>query len=947
MPGPAPRSYRVPPQGELLERDAELGVLDAALSAARDGRGSLVTLSAAAGLGKSSLLAAVARQAGAAGVEALTARGSTLQAAVPFAVVRELLEGALRHRDPAARSVLLSGAARPAAGVLDGGSTSDASTALLGLYWLITNLTDERPMALLVDDLQWTDPGSVDLLEFLAPRAGDLPLLLVVASRPEAAPGPLARVAAAASERLELAPLTRSGTDALLCAALGRAVPADVTAACHEATGGNPFYTGELVHELAAQRIAPEAAGADEIRSLGPSAVARATLVRLMRVSDDAVTVARTIAILGDGVAERHVVAHSGLDAPRVAAALSALVHEAVLADDHPLRFAHPIVRAAITSDMTMVERAAQHARAASVLDADGAPAEQVAAHLLEAQPGASGTWAADRLCEAATAARGRGAPGVAADLLLRALAEPGAGDRHEIHTLLGTVASEAGRPEAVDHLRAGLAAAPDAPSRARAVLALAVPLAGTGAVAEAVALLRSALREVPDGPLADELVAELAAHASVAPAVTAEVMRGLEDRADDVPTTAAGRRTLASIAHWLATQGSPAGRVGDLAERALAGGRMADESGPGSPSFLFAAFLLITADRFVEARAELDGALELARRRGSVSGVMLVSMVRSLLAFREGALDEAVADAQLATDVAEEHGWGTGMPAAVGFLVDALIEQGRLDDAVAAMARGGMGHDVPDTVLGHAALVARGRLAIARHQLPAAVEHLEQLARQASADDGSWIVGTPTHRTYLAPALLALGDTDRAAALAAEEVALARAWGAPRSIGTALRVQGVVAGRDGGVALLEEAVAVLAPTAARLEHARALADLGATLRRAGQASAAREPLVAAIDLAERCGAAPLVAFAQDELVATGARRRRQPLTTGVAALTPSERRITELAADGLSNGEIAQTLFLSRKTIEMHLGNAYRKLDIHSRGQLPGVLGRTQGGPP
>ena len=164
-------------------------------------------------------------------------------------------------------------------------------------------------------------------------------------------------------------------------------------------------------------------------------------------------------------------------------------------------------------------------------------------------------------------------------------------------------------------------------------------------------------------------------------------------------------------------------------------------------------------------------------------------------------------------------------------------------------------------------------------------------------------------------------------------------AWGAPRAIGTALRVQGVVAGRDGGAELLAEAVRVLETTPAKLEHARALADLGAALRRDGHASAARDPLREAIDLADRCGAAPIVAYAQDELAATGARRTSRRHLSGVESLTPSEQRIAGMAAEGLSNGDIARALFLTRKTIEMHLGNAYKKLGIRSRAELPTAL--------
>jgi DNA-binding CsgD family transcriptional regulator len=937
-------------RGELLERDAELRTVEGGLAAARAGTGSLITISASAGLGKTRLLAAAADLAGADGVEPLAAGGSELQSGVPFGIARELLERALRGRADVERERLLGGAAAAARPVLEAaapdGAPADAAGTLLGLYWLVANLADHGPLVLLVDDLQWADARSVDLLEFLAPRLRDLPVLLVAAARPpvEAAADLLARLEAGAPERrrIELPPLSLAATAGLLRARTGRSVAKEFAAACHAATGGNPFYLGELAHELAAQAIAPTRDGAAQVDALGPGAIARATLVRLLRVSPDAVAVARTLAILGDGAPPADVVAHAGLDERRVGDALAGLVREAVLADERALRFAHPIVRAAIVSDLTAVERGTLHARAATILHERGAEAEQVALHLLEADPGATGTWAAERLRSAATAARERGAPGVAAALLRRALAEPDPDAAWEMRVELGAAAFDAGEPDALDHLREAAAAAPDAASRAEAALAIALPLVSAGAIPEAVETLRRALGELgDDGELAEELRAQLSAVAPLDPGATGPVMRELEASADMHPASAAGRRTLANLAQWMAMQGAPAGRVAELAERALGQGRLAEDSGANAPSFLYATFLLIAADHFDAARLELDAAIDLAQARGSVSGFTWASMMRSLLAYREGALDDAVADAQIATDVADQHGWGAGLPMAVGFLVDALIEQGRLDEARDALRRGGVADEVPDTLLAQAYLVARGRLAIARGELPAAVEHLEELARRMTGEGWSGIVGTPTYRTYLAPALAALGEQERAATLAEEEVELAHAWGAQRAIGTALRVRGVVAGRDGGAALLAEAAEILAGTPARLERARALADLGAALRRDGQASAAREPLKEAIDLAHRCGAAPLEAYAQDELAATGARRRSRVFLTGVESLTPSERRIAGMAAEGLSNGEIAQALFLTRKTIEMHLGNTYRKLDIRSRADLPVAMSR------
>jgi DNA-binding CsgD family transcriptional regulator len=144
--------------------------------------------------------------------------------------------------------------------------------------------------------------------------------------------------------------------------------------------------------------------------------------------------------------------------------------------------------------------------------------------------------------------------------------------------------------------------------------------------------------------------------------------------------------------------------------------------------------------------------------------------------------------------------------------------------------------------------------------------------------------------------------------------------------------------GGERGLGDLREAAELAAASGARLEHARCLIELGAALRRANQRTTAREPLRTGLDLAYRCGATRLAQQARAELLAAGARPRRGALT-GLEALTASERRVAELAAAGMSNPEIAQSLFVTLNTVEGHLRHAYQKLSISSRGQLPAAL--------
>jgi DNA-binding CsgD family transcriptional regulator len=192
--------------------------------------------------------------------------------------------------------------------------------------------------------------------------------------------------------------------------------------------------------------------------------------------------------------------------------------------------------------------------------------------------------------------------------------------------------------------------------------------------------------------------------------------------------------------------------------------------------------------------------------------------------------------------------------------------------------------------------------------------------------------------RSEAALAHTLLGEADEARRLAAEDLDRARRWGAKSAVGIALRALALAEDPGESVERLRDAVDVLERSPARLEHARALTDLGAALRRTNRRSAARGALREGLRVAERCGARALSARARTELRAAGGRSSDR-YGAGVEQLTASEQRVAELAAQGLSNPEIAQALFVTRKTIETHLGHVYSKLDIPGRGKLAHAL--------
>ena len=195
------------------------------------------------------------------------------------------------------------------------------------------------------------------------------------------------------------------------------------------------------------------------------------------------------------------------------------------------------------------------------------------------------------------------------------------------------------------------------------------------------------------------------------------------------------------------------------------------------------------------------------------------------------------------------------------------------------------------------------------------------------------------THcRCTAAVALAGTGRRAEAHQLLASELEAARRFGAHGTVGISLRAAGVIEGGSDGIQYLREAVGHLEQSPARLEHARALAELGGSLRRSGKRREAQQTLRLALDLADRCGGNAVAEQARSELLITGAKPRRARIT-GVEALTASERRVAQLAAQGLTNRQIAQALFVSLPTVVTHLSHCYQKLNIGSREQLTSAL--------
>ena len=364
-----------------------------------------------------------------------------------------------------------------------------------------------------------------------------------------------------------------------------------------------------------------------------------------------------------------------------------------------------------------------------------------------------------------------------------------------------------------------------------------------------------------------------------------------------------------------------------DAARRALEGGLLADHAPSLRAPAGVALRALIESDEHEDAARWIGEGLELARERGSRIGQLTAHRFLAELAYSKGDLAAAEADARLVAGSWQEF-HSLAAFCATATLAQALVARGRLDQAGEALAELGDDRQYPGFPNAVVAL-AHGELAMADGDPGAARGHFMR-----AGEDFPYCAWRPGAAT----AALMIGERADATALAEEELIRARRFGAPRALGVALRVAGLCHGGEQGLRLLEESAAVLRGSPVLLELAKSLCELGAALRRAKQRADSRPLLREALELAHRCGAEPLEERAQTELRASGARPRRSALS-GVDALTASELRVCQLAADGMTNAEIAQTLFVTRRTVETHLGNAYRKLDIKSRAELPGAL--------
>ena len=935
----------------LLERTDELAVIDASLLAAQAGRGALTLVEGPPGIGKTAILAAAITRAQRDRMLVLSARAGELERSFPYGVVRQLFEAAVTQADRAARDRMLAGAAVHAASVVDphaqtGSVTVESAAVLHGLYWLTANLVAERPALLVIDDLHWSDPASLSWLVYLARRIEGLPVALLLGARP-VEPGASDLLldqlrATHGLERVEPTGLSPAGVDALARAILGEQVDGAFSRACHAVSGGTPFYVAELLRALAKDGVAGIATDVQAIEGLTPRAVVDATLARLGRLAPDARSVAEAAALLEPSAELRWIAALTDLGIEAVEVAADALLALGLLRGVAPCRFEHPILRSAVESEISPARRGGLHLRAARLLASAEMPADSTAAHLMQTPP-LGEPWIASTLRRAAAQASARGAPAGAVAYLQRALDErPTAHERRALLVDIGKAESQTGSPQAAGHLREALALAEHPDEAAAVALWLGQALHHSGALDEAYETL-SEIVDRSDGGGTDamiELEAYLLSIASLAGKLPATARRAasLEARTPtESPVAAAVQATLAFRETF---SGAPRERVRARARRAL----VDIQRGSASSSHLAGRQAPGMTLTWID---ELDPAIELftelitrAATMGSMQTFEIFSALRGYALQRRGDLADAAADTEPILTAAKNHGFAPS--SALITHLRLLLDAGQADVAEAraraAILPPGFEHGFMTALLRHAqgaAQLAQGKFDDARVTLTELGEHCDATGLHSPA--------VVPWRSDLALALAGSDRHDEAVQLAVTELRLADQCDVDRARGHALRALGLLEGGEPGLQHLDAAVQAFARSPARLELGWANYELGAALRRANRRRDARAPLDQALDIALACGAELLALRARQQLEALGA-RPRSVMLTGAESLTPSERRVCRLAADGLKNTEIAQALFVSLKTVETHLRSSYRKLDIASRCELPQAVGAPEG---
>ncbi|OIJ63467.1 ATP-binding protein [Streptomyces mangrovisoli] len=941
----------------LFERESELAAVEEALGdltglrpdgvePTRRPRGALLAFAGRAGIGKTTLLAEVRRRATELGCTVLSARGGDQEQRVAFHVARQLLQPQLAGvPESEVRASLGSwyDIVGPALGLCapTDGAPPDPQGLADGLDWVLTHLAVRRaPMVLVLDDAHWADPESLRWLAAFAPRAEELPMLAVVAYRPDELPDHAESFRGlpgrAGGRPLDLEPLSAAAVADLVREALGG--HAD-DAFCRETwavTGGNPFETVELTAKVSDRGLSPTEDGAPLLRDLAAAVKGSGLISRLERLGPSTVRFAWACAVLGTEIHPALAASVAGLGPEEAADAADALRGARILVGAETLEFIHPLIATAVYRAIKPGVRVALHGQAAWCVLDDGQGPAAAARHLLETHPEGD-PWVVQQLRAAAGETLRAGAPDAARSYLARALREPPpTEDRAAVLYELGSASLLTEPATTVNHLRAALAEPIADPAlRQHIVYRLSQVLAHSDRLAESSDLLAREIRGTDDARVKIRLVSEQFmwdAFRADEPDHPSRSRR-LAKLADRLRGRDLTERYIIGLRAWDAVQrGEPSQVALRHAERALAGGLRWAEPDRGFEVPVLVALAFMYADRPARTEELFAAGIADYEQQGWRGGhLSFAHTLLGYLRYRRGRLGEAEDFVRAGLRLAERVGPGT--PAhwyAVGSLIQVLLARGRVAEATQIGDQYCFGPPFPAAVVFPDAQTVHGELLLARGLTKEAAAELAAAGRRLDPRG----IRNPAWCPW--QLLLARAEShdapDRALATAQEALARARQFGAPSTIGHALRTLAAVSSGSARVKYLEESVTHLERSPAAYELACALVELGTELRLTGRTKEAAEQLYRGLDVAVQCSADGLVDTARDELAAAGLRPRRLH-STETDALTARESRAAALAARGHGEAEIAAELGVDEAAVVRLLSAVYRKVGTESSG--------------
>ncbi|MFG2788126.1 ATP-binding protein [Streptomyces sp. NPDC048419] len=941
----------------IFERESELAAVDEALGELtglrRDGaepsdrpRGALLAFAGRAGIGKTTLLAEVRRRAAAMGCTVLSGRGGDQEQRVAFHVARQLLQPQLAGSGEGDLRASLGSwydIVGPALGLCapTAGAPPDQQGLRDGLDWVLTHLAVLRaPMVLVLDDAHWADPESLGWLAGFAPRAEQLPLLVVVAYRPDELPDhaeAFRRLPGRAGGRpIGLEPLSAPAVARLVREAVGAHADNAFCRECWAVTGGNPFETVELIAKVRDRGVTPTEPGAHLLRDLAAAVKGSGLVARLERLGTSTVRFAWACAVLGTEIHPQLAAAVAGVGHEEAVDAADALRGARILTGVDALEFVHPLIATAVYRAIQPGIRVALHGQAAWCLINDGQGPSAAARHLLETHPDGD-SWVVQQLRAAAGETLRAGAPDAARSYLARALREPPPfEDRAAVLYELGSASLLTEPATTVNHLRAALEEPiADSSLRHNVVYRLSQVLAHSDRLAEASDLLAREVRVTDDARVKLRMVAEQFmwdAFRADEPDHPSRSRR-LTKLADRLKGRDLTERYIIGLRTWDAVlRGEPSHVALHHAERALAGGLGWAEPDRGFEVPVLVALAFMYADR--PGRTEelfASGIADYERQGWRGAHLSFAYTLLGYLRYRRGRLAEAEDFVQAGLRLAERVGPGT--PAhwyAVGVLIEVLLARGRVAEAARTGEQYSFCAPYPAAVVFPDVQTVHGELLLARGLVKEAAEELAAAGRRLEPRgirNPAWC----PWQLHLARAE-AHETPDRAVGTALEALARARLFGTPSAVGQALRTVAEVSSGSARMKYLEEAVSHLERSPAAYELACALVALGTELRRAGRPQDAAEHLYRGLDAAVQCSADGLVETARDELAAAGLRPRRLH-STETDTLTGRERSAANLAARGRTEAEIARELQVDEATAVRLLSAVYRKMGTDGTG--------------